>query len=276
MSDPRSWRPIESVHDVVYFAPGADAAYAAVGVRGWWNGYVASRSAALGTAGPGVVTALFHGFAPAMVRKYLPAVWETTTPTAVLDARVGLAVDCLRPLVPDVVAPAVVDGLERIVDGLDLAGRALAAAHAEVPAVEDPWGRAWQLITTLREYRGDSHVAVLVAEGLDGASANLLAEACGLTDGRQQVVRGWNDEEWAAAREQLRSRGWLGADGLATAAAREARERIEAQTESVAVSGLRDAALLDEIAAGLAPLARAVRDSGAVPYPNPTATPAPE
>jgi len=45
----------------------------AIGLRGFWRGYFASRSAALGSASAEFVTALFFGFAPGMVRRALPA-----------------------------------------------------------------------------------------------------------------------------------------------------------------------------------------------------------
>ena len=70
-----------------------------------------------------------------------------------------------------------------------------------------------KLVTVLREYRGDCHVAVLTARGLGGAAANVLAEACGLTDGRQQAVRGWSDAAWHDARALLEQRGWVGEEG---------------------------------------------------------------
>jgi helix-turn-helix protein len=66
------WRVLETVHAVVYFVPEAKAAYGALGLRGYWMGYFASRSAALGTPSPRLVTALFYGFAPLMVERALP------------------------------------------------------------------------------------------------------------------------------------------------------------------------------------------------------------
>ena len=59
---------VESVHAVVYFALEPQAGYAELGLRGYWRGYFANRSAPLGPVGPALVTALFDGFAPEMVR----------------------------------------------------------------------------------------------------------------------------------------------------------------------------------------------------------------
>ena len=78
---------VESIHAVVYFAPEPQAAYAALGLKGYWRGYFASRSAPLGEATPELVTALFGGFAPAMVARALPEVWLIASPQQVRVAR---------------------------------------------------------------------------------------------------------------------------------------------------------------------------------------------
>lgn len=73
---------VESVHAVVYFASEPAAAYAELGLRG----YFASRAAALGQAGPELVTALFGGCAPDMVSRAVPQVWSIATPGQVQAA----------------------------------------------------------------------------------------------------------------------------------------------------------------------------------------------
>ncbi|MCL8253366.1 hypothetical protein AERO_18460, partial [Aeromicrobium fastidiosum] len=70
------WHAVETIHHVVYFSPDAKAAFEAVGLKGTWMGYFASRAVALGTPPPEVVVATFHGFAPRMVHRALPAAWE--------------------------------------------------------------------------------------------------------------------------------------------------------------------------------------------------------
>ncbi|MCL8251638.1 hypothetical protein AERO_09615 [Aeromicrobium fastidiosum] len=78
------WRSIEAVHDVVYFSPEAKARYEATGLKGYWMGYVASRSAAVGTPSAGLVTALFHGFAPSLVARAVPDAWHMASREDVL------------------------------------------------------------------------------------------------------------------------------------------------------------------------------------------------
>ena len=91
------WRAIEAIHDVVYFAPDAREQYETLGLKGYWMGYVASRSAALGTPGPSLVTALFHGFAPALIDRALPDAWTFADHDAILANRYDLACTSLAP-----------------------------------------------------------------------------------------------------------------------------------------------------------------------------------
>ena len=271
------WRSIQAVHDVVYFAPDAKQRYESLGLKGYWMGYVASRSAALGAASPTTVTALFHGFAPALVRRALPDAWERATPADVLETRLAIARDALFPALDGVDVDRVARELEQVVAGLDFAGKPLAAAHADVPVPGDEVGRLWHAATVVREYRGDCHVAVLTAAGLDGASANALAVAAGLAPPEQRTVRGWTEEEWSDAVGRLGTRGWVTATGALTDTGRSARAQIEDTTDRVCAAGLdrRATGRAITVEAALTGIARSLDHTGAVPYPNPTAVPRP-
>ena len=278
VTSPDFWRAVEAVHAPVYFAPDAKERFEALGLKGFWMGYMASRSAALGTPAPEVVTALFHGFAPSMVARALPDAWTRADRQTILDARYELARAVLAQALGDVDVNRVTTHLEEIVRRTDFAGKPLAAAHASLPAPDDALGRLWHVATVLREYHGDCHVAVLVATGLSGAAANALAVAVGLVPaGRQREVRGWSEQEWDDAYEQLHMRGWVDDLRAATADGRSARARIEDTTNRVANAGLDREATARAISAtaALVDMAAAIEASGAVPYPNPTAVPRP-
>ena len=90
-----------------------------------------------------------------------------------------LARDALAPGLADADVERLAKELTAIWTSLDFAGKGLAAAHASLPAPDDAIGRLWHAATILREYRGDCHVAILTAAGLDGAAANALAVADG-------------------------------------------------------------------------------------------------
>jgi hypothetical protein len=272
------WQGIEVIHDVVYFGDDIRERFDAIGLKGWWMSYFAQRSAALGTPDAKTVTALFHGFAPRLVERALPDAWSLAERDEILATRLKLAVDHLTPAI----GPAAVEtevsrlakDLEAIVDGLDFAGRALAAAHANLSRPNDPIERLWLAATVLREYRGDSHVAILVAAGLDGAAANALAVADGRAPATQRQARGWNDEEWMAAYEHLRRRAWCDEHGQITDAGKAARAQIEDATDRVSSAcfdeEMQARAITTERA--VVDLARAINSAGTVPFPNPTAT----
>ncbi|MFT4298733.1 MAG: hypothetical protein QM597_03740 [Aeromicrobium sp.] len=270
------WRSVEAIHDVVYFAPDATARYEALGLRGFWMGYMASRSAALGTPGPELVTALFHGFAPQRVARALPDAWARADREQILTARLDLAREQITAAVGGLDVTATAEAAQRLAGQLDFAGRPLAAAHRSLPVPSDPVGRLWHAATVLREYRGDCHVAVLTAAGLGGVEANALAAATGLVPPSQHESRGWTQDEWIAAFGRLQQFGWV--DGTtATDTGHAARERLEDATDRSCGAGLDQEATARAYALtnDLLPIARAVEASGAVAYPNPTGVPRP-
>lgn len=265
------WRGIELIHDVVYFAPDAKERYEALGLRGYWMGYFASRAAALGAPTPEVVTAVFHGFAPALVRRALPAAWDLADRDRVLEERVAIARDALGPVLAGLDAADLAQRLGPVLAGLDLAGKALAAGEASMPVPDDATGALWRRATVLREFRGDCHVAVLVAEGLGGAVANALAVATGRAPEHQRQVRGWSEQEWSAAQADLHDRGWLNHDGTASISGRSTRDRLEEATDRSCQANMSTAAVVaaEEAADDLHAAAVAIAASGVVPFPNP-------
>lgn len=232
------WHAVETIHHVVYFTPAAKAAYEAIGLKGSWMGYFASRSVAMGAPAPEVVIATFHGFAPHLVHRALPAAWSLASRDDILDARYALARETIAPGVEGVDLARLASGLQAGLPGLELAGRPLAAAHLGLPTPPDDLAAVWHAATILREYRGDSHLAVLTAAGLDGLTSNVLAAAAGLTLPQQQMLRGWADHEWENAADALRQRGWLDAEGSITEAGIIARTQIESDTDRVTAAGI--------------------------------------
>jgi hypothetical protein len=233
------WSLFEPVHAVTYFTPQAGAAFEAAGLRGFWRRYFAGRSAPLGAIGPGPVTAAFFGFAPTMVARALPDVWTRISPHAALAARAAGARAALRELIPDAHEPAVVEAAELLsaaATSVDLPGRVVAAANADLPWPDHPLDRLWHAATILREHRGDGHVAALLTAGIDGCESLVLRttlDGGGLRD-TMQKARGWTDLDWQRAAERLRDRGWLTAEGSPTTAARKAHAQVEALTDRLA------------------------------------------
>ncbi|GGO87655.1 SCO6745 family protein [Wenjunlia tyrosinilytica] len=266
------WRVLETVHAVTYFAPESLEANRALGLRGYWMGYFAGRSAPLGEASPAVVSAAFFNFRPSMVRRALPDAWSYASPAAVLDARTAAASAALRRIAPaaGAVAAEALTLLRPVVEAADGGGRPLFGANRDLPEPSDPVGALWQAATTLREHRGDGHVALLVAEGLDGCEAHVLfAAAEGVPVEVLRDNRGWSPQEWKAAADRLASRGLLTGTGEPTSAGRALRERVESRTDELALVPYRvlgdGECLLDLVARP----AREVARSGQIPFPNP-------
>jgi hypothetical protein len=159
--------------------------------------------------------------------------------------------------------------------------QALFAANAAVEPPGDAVGRLWQLATTLREHRGDGHIAALVAEGISGLQAHLLQIADGrFPEALIQQARGWSPAEWAAAAETLRGRGLLAAGTVPTLtpAGRAVLEAVESRTDERAWTGglsLLGEQGVEEVVALLQPSVRAVVSSGILPEVNPTGLPYP-
>jgi hypothetical protein len=275
------WGLFEPVHTVTYFAPEALSAFEGAGLRGFWRGYFAGRAAPLGVIGAAPVTAAFFSFAPPMVARALPAVWELIAPDAALRVRSAGAVAALLRLLSgqdgDLMAAAATaaDILIGVIEGIDCAGRVLAAPNALLPVPAEPLARLWHAATVLREHRGDGHVAALVAAGIDGCEALVLRAGMDLSREMLQPIRGWADADWEQAAARLAGRGWLGADGRVTAAGAAAHRAVEDATDLAAARpwarlGPDSAA---ELLAVLTPVARAC--AAALPYPNPVGVPAP-
>jgi hypothetical protein len=278
----RMWQVLETLHMTVYFAPEPRDAYRRAGLRGGWMGYFASRSAAMGPVPAEVVMATFYNFHPRMVRRAIPDAWGFAPPERVLAARVEGADAALRRLLGDWAGgpeAAEAAALARhAMEGQDPSGRPLFAAHAALPWPEPPHLALWHAATLYREFRGDAHVACLTVEGIDGLEAHVLAAGAGQLPGAVlREYRGWSDEEWAAAVEGLRARGWVDAGGSLTEAGRAARDARERRTDDLAMPPWRHLGP-DRCARLLDLLGRPVRlvvDGGGIPFPNPVGLPAP-
>ncbi|MFH9266320.1 hypothetical protein ACH4KN_19000 [Streptomyces sp. NPDC017546] len=240
------WHLLEPLHAVLYYAPEAFEEAAALGydTEERWSGYFAWRAAPLGAAGAAEAVRTFHSFAPAMVERYVPAVWSTAAPDAVLAARLRAVDRSCRALFGDRVEER---GFE---EAAALARRAaeavgpgvpggLGAANSALPWPDAPHLVLWHAATVLREHRGDGHIAALAGAGLDPVESLVSFAAVGAAPAEVFASRGWGAEEWDAARRRLQDRGLLAADGTATDAGRELRAKVELRTDEEAAKPWR-------------------------------------
>jgi hypothetical protein len=272
----RAWTHFEPVHAVVYFAPEARQHFDAAGLRGGWMGYFASRSAPMGAVGPEVVTAVFHNFAPVLVRRAIPDAWRLSTPERVIAARLDAVDAILRRLWGDEVAsPATAEAAElalEAVAGLCVDGRPLYAGHAGLEVPSPPHLALWHACSLLREHRFDGHIAALTVHDLDGVEALIMHVAMGkgLDAATMRQFRGWTEEEWRDGEQRLRKRGLFDGGGL-TAAGKETHTAVEDMTDRLAAEPWErlDEPHRERLFAVLAGLARRLDAPGGLVFPNP-------
>ncbi len=231
----KTWRTVEPLHGMVYFAPEAAESYRQLGLEGQ-SAYFVSRSAPMGAVTAGTVVATFFNFEPSLVHESMTGVWDITTPGAVLDARRSAAAAALRRMLGDAargddVAAAADLARRAALSACDHPeGRPLFGGHAGLPWPDHPLEVLWHAQTLLREFRGDGHIALLVEHGLDGLEALVMHEATGeLPIAFLRATRGWSEDEWTAATTRLRDRGWLRPGGSA--------EHLALSEEGAAVRG---------------------------------------
>jgi len=146
------------------------------------------------------------------------------------------------------------------------------AANQALDRPAEPHVRLWQAATTLREHRGDGHVAVLVSRGIGPVEAMVLKAAAGESDGAmQRESRKWDAGTWRGTEAALRERGWIDDSGRLTTDGAAEHRAIEEATDAAAEGpwralGRDTTARLAEL---LAPLAQRAVASGMIPSGNP-------
>jgi hypothetical protein len=275
------WERFEPVHDLVYFAPEVHRAAGELGMRGYWMGYFALRAAPLGATPASVVTSCFYVFHPDRVARALPDAWSHADPAEVLAARARAVDAAMTGLYgPGTVgSPEMAEAADlawEAAQAADTAGRVLGAANQALARPDKPHVMLWQALTTLREHRGDGHVAVLVGKRVGPVAAMVLKCAAGESDEEfQRQTRKWDLGPWRAAQAELRERGWLDDEGRLTKAGTVVRDDIEAETDAAAAAPWTalGAARTARLAHLLEPLTRTVLDSGIMPAGNPVGLP---
>ena len=236
----RAHNATNSLHSLIYFAQEPEEQFTALGLEPGRMSYFAGRAAPMGAVGPGVVTATFYNFSPALVARCIPRAWALASPAAIVAARFAAVDVVLRRLLGDLAdSPelAKMSGLLReAASACTPEGRPLYAGHADLDWPDGPLPEFWHGLTLIREYRGDGHIAALVAAGLSGLEALVTHTATGrgFVPAFARASRGWTQQEWDDAVARLTERGLLDADGALTAAGQEVRAHVESETDRMA------------------------------------------
>src|SRR4051794_40515972 len=197
-------------------------------------GYIASRCAPLAPAGPDAVIAAFGSISPLGIRITFAVAEEKGI--AFEDAwrvRDEAVVEGLREYAPDIVEPLLELGpkLWPVLEQLPTVGRVFFGAHLRMPRPHDPLLSGWHAVNCLREWRGDTHWAIVAAAGLTGIEVSILHNAwLHYDEDWLPKSRGTTDEELADAWSSLQARGLargheVTPDGIAL------RQRIEDETD---------------------------------------------
>ncbi|MCT1657665.1 SCO6745 family protein [Brevibacterium luteolum] len=246
---------LDALHSASYFSPAVARALAEIGLTHPSGGYFAARSAALGRVPASVVAATFYSFNADFISEFVPACWDLAAPEAVLAARHRGVEEMMAEIFTaegvetDALADAAAEVLTLLQPVLEVMlpdGRTLFAAHAEAlsegiatsDGVLAPLTQLWAAVTLLREYRGDGHIAALLAHDLTGLESVILHVASGtsFTARAARRSRGWSHEIWETYVEGLIDNGLLQRTGQHT-------DAEAADPEQVATGGL---ALTDE------------------------------
>ena len=206
----RMWALYEPFHALTYFAPAALATAQELG-SSFWARYVAQRAAPLGEVPTAVVVAAFGGFAPDRIADARAGIAPDVTPAAALAVRLA-GIDAAWRDLPD--RPGAADLAEaadltwEAAQACDDAGRVLGAANRALPRPAAPHLALWQATTTLREHRGDSHLAALAVHGVGPVAAHVLKVAADESPGRDlRLGRRIPDATWSAEVARLVERG---------------------------------------------------------------------
>jgi hypothetical protein len=267
----RLWRAVETVHAVTYFAEESIAAARDCGYKGFWMGYFAFRAAPLGPVGAAPVEALFNTFNAERVQRALPDAWGFAPPHEAIAARRSAAGVALARCGVEALDEYLMQAMYGSVATIAPHGRALFAANRAIPQTGEALGDLWQWCTTVREHRGDSHVAALAVLGIDGLEATvLLAADQGIDVTMFEESRGWEPRHIAAAQQRLGNHRLLDADGRLTDDGRELRSQIEDMTDRQAFGVIaRLGQAYEMVLHSLEAAAAVVNAAGIIPYPNP-------
>jgi hypothetical protein len=224
----------------IYWDPVAIANYAALGVPDNGLGYyVATRGASLGDAGNGAVAAAFYTIHPDFVALSLDRCRAHTTFEAAAGARDAGVVAGLHRHVPEICDDLadLAEPLWAAADSLSPAGRVLFASLRDRPRPADPLLSAWLAVNCIREWRGDTWWALMIADDMGEVAAGILDGAWrGYEDDWLPRSRGADDEALTIGFAELEERG-LAVDGAVTSAGIAHRQALEDRLDELCAPG---------------------------------------
>jgi len=229
-------RSVQTTVGWIFWDPGAVARYVELGLPADFAGplgYIGARCAPLAGAGPDAVIAAFGTISPLGIRTVFELLDDPTAFARLWASRDEAVIDGLRRYAPAIEDPLVEVGpdLWAVVEQLPLVGRPFFGAHLAMPRPTDPLLSGWHAVNCLREWRGDTHWALVVAAGLTQAEASILHNAwLGYEPDWLARSRGTSEDDIAEGWTRLSARG-LAADRVVRPAGIALRQQIEDDTD---------------------------------------------
>ena len=221
----------------IFWDPVAQAELESLGVPGGMGHYIAYRGAPLAAAGTEAVVAAFYTIKRELIEFSLNNAAPHATWLQIHQARDRAIHVGIKRLAPNIEAPigTLATELWHAVDNLPVSGRVLFAAHKQWPRSEVPFVSAWNALNTLREWRGDTHFGLLIADGIGAVEAGLLHDAwMGYPKQWIPRSRGANDDEISQGLTNLGERGFV-TDGVINQVGIEYRQHLERRTNEMCI-----------------------------------------
>ncbi len=232
----RNSRSVQTTIGWIFWDPGAVRRYTDLGLPDQFAaplGYMAARGAPLAGAGADAVIAAFGSISQEAIRAIFELLGTPERFREFWEARDEAVVAGLRDHASGIIEPLGELGplLWPVVEQLPLVGRTFFASHLGMPRSEDPLLSGWHAVNCLREWRGDTHWALVATEQLTPVEASILHNAwCGYETDWLPRSRGTSQAEIDAGWQALRDRDL--AEGLVVNAAGLAlRQHVEDQTD---------------------------------------------
>jgi hypothetical protein len=198
--------------------------------------YITTRSAPLASVGNNAVTAAFYSIRKEFIDVCLDVARQHTTFEDAYRVRNEAVARGLREYAPEIIDQlgALALPLWDAADSLPIGSRVLYAAHRAWPRCEeDPALSAWLAINCIREWRGDTHFAVLASRDVSGVQAGLLHDAyLGYPGDWIPRSRGADDAQLEEAWAALDARGFV-SNGRINDTGLAFREQIEDTTNEL-------------------------------------------
>jgi hypothetical protein len=215
-----------------YFTPATSARGAELGLDPV-QFYAMGRGGVLGDVEPAVVSSAFGYFNPSLVANLWNGGRATVSPRVAGSAFMECCIAHGQATLGGVegLASFVAAG-EKVLAAADVEAFALFAATNAEPAATDLPGRAMQIVTVLREYRGSAHLAAVRAVGLTSKQAHFVTRP---NDGAQF---GWGPDDAPVVDDAVRT-AMAEAEALTDRMVRSAYAALDETERDAFVAGLR-------------------------------------